>query len=265
VPLECPACGVAADPADERAFRLYGTDGGRPVRRCCHCGAALIVERAANGTYDAHPLSPETWEAMKSAWRSWEAWTAIGWQEPNVIKDILACAGQEFTRLTPTERKFPAFHDLVDPAIAVVIAAAELGSEHPELQPLAQRLHPSRPLSDEVFREAESLLAQAIWILIARIAPDQWHDPQSHAHRRVPLDAAGRPWMERLALPQDALVGTRQLQPPVTEDYARFLSGSLEWFAGAEAASTPFLVQAWGRILGDAENLMWDAMEATQY
>src|SRR3981081_1076380 len=99
--LECPACGVVGDPENESAFRLCGMHAGRPVRRCCRCSAALSIERAASGRYQALPLTPATWKAMKSAWESWEPWTATGWQQPDVIKDILACAAQEFTRYTP--------------------------------------------------------------------------------------------------------------------------------------------------------------------
>lgn len=122
---------------------------GRPVRRCCRCNAALSIEPSAGRGYQAMPLTAATWKAMKSAWESWEPWTATGWQQPDVIKDILACAAREFTRYTPTERSPRDFIDLVNPAITVVIATTGLASQHPALKPLAQSLHPPRPLSDE--------------------------------------------------------------------------------------------------------------------
>lgn len=213
---------------------------------------------------------------MKSAWESWEPWTATGWQQPAVISDILACAAREFTRYTPTERNVRDFIDLVNPAITVVVATAGLGSQHAALKPLTQRLHPSRPLSDEAFSEAGTLLARTIWILIALLAPEQWREPHSDAHRWLPLDAEGHAWMEHLA-PAQAREHGRD-DPEAAATLPRSDSGaarravrrssahdSLEWFAGADAAADRQLLEAWERILCEAEGLMWDEREATLY
>lgn len=169
---------------------------------------------------------------MKSAWESWEPWTATGWQQPDVIKDILACAAREFTRYTPTDRSVSDFIDLVDPAIAVVVATAGLGSQHSALKPVAQRLHPPRPLSDEAFSEAESLLAQTIWILIALLAPELWRDPQCDAHHWLPLDPEGRAWMERLASTPAGVVGpddTEAAATPASSDSRAPPARSVSW------------------------------------
>lgn len=210
-------------------------------------------------------MSAATWKALKSAWESWEPWTAIGWQQPDVIKDILACASREFTRYTPTERSVRDFIDLVDPAITVVVATAELGLHHPALEPLAQKLHPLHPLSDEAFSGAETLLAHATWILIAFLAPELWRDPHSDAHRWLPLDPDGRACLERLTSTQplvagpddaDAAAGSSDVGASRRAFRRSFVRDSLKWFAGATAAADRELLEAWDQVLGKAEDLM---------
>jgi hypothetical protein len=229
------------------------------VRRCCHCSAALWVERRVDGQYAAQGFPIAGWQAMKSQWESWEPRTAVGWQEPDVINDILACAGREFTRYTPTDRSTRDFVELVDPAISVVVATAELAAYHPSLNPLAERLHPMHPLSDEAFYEAGKLLAQAIWILIALLMPKLWRDPRSDAHRWLPLHRGDRTHLKRLASTQ------RHMSEPDYPGRRSFASESLGWFAGAAAAADRELVESWDRILARAEDLVWEQREASIY
>jgi hypothetical protein len=95
-------------------------------------------------------------------------------------------------------------------------------------------------ISDEAFSEAEALLAHAIWILAALLEPEQWRDPQSDAHRWLPLDSEGHAWMERLVSHKS---NSREV---------------LEWFAGPAAAADRQLLEAWTQILGQAKELMVD-------
>jgi hypothetical protein len=209
---------------------------------------------------------------MKRGWASWEPWAAVGWQRPEVINSILACVARRFTRFTTRETSVGDFFDLADPAISVVVAAAELGSRYTVLSPVAVALHPPHPLSDEAFSAAEALFAKAMWILIARLAPHRWEDPQSDAHRWLPLDREGHTWMERLtgatAPAADAAAsGAASAYPEASRRPSAgvFARDSLEWFAGSGTIDYLELREEWECILARAEDLMWERLGATIY
>jgi hypothetical protein len=133
-------------------------------------------------------------------------------------------------------------------------------------------LHPPYPLSDEAYSAAEALLAKAMWILIARLAPHQWQSPQSDAHRWLPLDREGHAWMERLTGASAPAAGTEasggaSAYPDAAHRPSAgvFASDSLEWFAGRGATDDLQLREEWERILGRGEDLMWEQLEASGY
>ena len=120
-------------------------------------------------------------------------------------------------------------------------------------------------------------MAQTIWILIALLSPKLWRDPHSDAHRWLPLDREGRAWMERLASTPAGVVGSHDAEEaaaPASSDSGApnrragrrsIARDSLEWFAGAGATADRQLLEAWERILRQAEDLMWDQRDATVY
>jgi hypothetical protein len=189
-----------------------------------------------------------------------------------VINSVLACVARRFQRFTTRETSVGDFVDLTDPAISVVVAAAELGSRYTVLSPVAVALHPRHPLSDEAFSAAEALFAKAMWILIARLAPHRWEDPQSDAHRWLPLDREGHAWMERLTGTPAPAADAAATGAASAYSEARhrpsagvFARDSLEWFARRGTIDDLQLRGEWERILSGAEDLMWEQLGASIY
>src|SRR3954465_13731771 len=72
--LTCPECRTERDARDTEAFAVRGRlpDGHWPVRKCCNCGAGLVV-RPRLGVLifwpKAEAIHPETWRQMERYWR----------------------------------------------------------------------------------------------------------------------------------------------------------------------------------------------------